>query len=158
MTDGGHEDYYDVWLDMLGRMSRPGFVELILDRAGVDLSPELCRYLVTIDLRGALGVLELASLLEVNHPKASRTLAHLEQLGLVRRAEDPRDRRIKTAALTAGGRRVVAAINTGRRRVLDEAFRGWTARDRAELARLTRRFADAIFGLTGEMQHEMGEH
>lgn len=148
MTDGGHDDYYDVWLDTLARQSPARFVALILDRAGVSLGAELCRYLVNIDLRGPIGVLDLAELVESNHPKVSRTLAELEELGLVERAEAAPDRRIKTAALTPEGRQVVAAINHGRRRVLDEAFAGWDDHDRAELARLTARFADAIFKLT----------
>jgi DNA-binding MarR family transcriptional regulator len=89
-------------------------------------------------------VLDLADLVEQNHPKVSRTLAKLEDLGLVLRGEDTTDRRIKTAELSEAGRRIVTAINTGRRRILDEAFANWTAHDRTELARLTRRFSDAI--------------
>ena len=141
------EDYYDVWLDMLGRVSGPRFVALILDRAGVTLDAELCRYLVYLDLRGPIGVLELAELVEHNHPKASRSLARLERLGLVRRGSAEHDHRIKTAEVTAEGRRIVAAINRGRRRILDEAFAGWNARDRAALARLTRRFSDDMIAL-----------
>jgi DNA-binding MarR family transcriptional regulator len=141
------DDYYAVWLDMLGRVSRPRFRALILDRAGVTLNTELAQYLVTIDLRGPIGVLELAALLDQNHPKASRSLARLEQLGLVRRAEAASDRRIKTASVTAEGHRMVEAINQGRRRLLDEAFAGWNSDDRAALTRLTSRFADSIFAL-----------
>jgi DNA-binding MarR family transcriptional regulator len=148
------EDYYDVWLGMLGRVSRPRFFALILDRAGVDLDLDLVRYLVHIDLRGPIGVLELAELAEQNHPKASRSLARLERLGLIRRAEAPHDRRIKTATVTPEGHRVVEAINQGRRRVLDEVFAGWSARDRTELARLTRRFADGMFALVDARDDE----
>ncbi|WP_329243275.1 hypothetical protein OG417_45615 [Actinoallomurus sp. NBC_01490] len=67
--------------------------------------------------------------------------------GAHRRDEAPHDRRIKTATVTPEGHRVVEAINQGRRRVLDEVFAGWNVRDRTELARLTRRFADAMFAL-----------
>jgi hypothetical protein len=42
---------------------------------------------------------------------------------------------------------VVQAINQGRRRLLEEALTGWSERDQAELARLTRRFSDAMFAL-----------
>lgn len=49
--------------------------------------------------------------------------------------------------LTPEGHRVVQAVNQGRRRLLDEALAGWSARDRAALARLTRRFSDAMFAL-----------
>jgi DNA-binding MarR family transcriptional regulator len=150
MTDEGHagEDYYDVWLDMLGRTSRPRFRALLLRQAGVSLDPDLAQYLVHIGLRGPIGVLDLAELVEQNHPKVSRTLARLEQLGLVRREDAEHDRRIKTASVTPEGRRVVEAINQGRRRLLDQAFAGWSDSDRVMLARLTRRFSDRVFALT----------
>lgn len=144
------DDYYNVWLSILERSSRPRFVELILDRAGVTLGIDLCRYLIHIDLRGPIGVLELAELVEHNHPKVSRTLARLEELGLVERADAPQDRRIKTASVTPEGRKIVEAINEGRRRILREAFAGWSDQDRTELARLTGRFADAIQTLIDE--------
>ena len=142
-----NNDYYDVWLDMLGRVSRPSFLKLILARAGVTLNLELVRYLIYLDLRGPLGVLELAELVEQNHPKVSRTLAQLAQRGLVSRGTASQDRRIKTAHITPEGKRIVEAINLGRRRLLDEAFTGWSEQDRTELARLTRRLSDAMFAL-----------
>ena len=114
---------------------------------GAPRDPDLAQYLVTIGLRGPIGVLELADLLGQNHPKASRSLARLEQLGLVQRGAADHDRRIKTAALTPEGNRVVQAINQGRRRLLEEAFAGWSEHDQAELARLTRRLSDAMFAL-----------
>ncbi|MFD0689477.1 MarR family winged helix-turn-helix transcriptional regulator [Actinomadura fibrosa] len=146
------DDYYDVWLDILGRVSGPRFVDLLLDRAGVTLDPDLCRYLIYTDLRGPIGVLELAELAEHNHPKASRSLARLEQLGLITRAPASHDRRIKTASITAEGRRIVDAINQGRRRLLEEAFAGWSDHDRTELARLTRRFTDSMVALMERQQ------
>jgi DNA-binding MarR family transcriptional regulator len=146
---GGPDDYYDVWLDTLGRASRPQFRTLLLSTAGVGLDADLAQYLVLLDMRGPTGVLELAELLGQNHPKASRSLARLEQLGLVSRGEAAHDRRIKTAAVTPAGQQVVAAINDGRRRLLHDAFAGWSDRDRAQFARLSRRFADAIFALIG---------
>jgi DNA-binding MarR family transcriptional regulator len=152
MNGMADEEYYDVWLEMLGRTSRPRFRALLLDRAGVSLDPELARCLVTVGLRGPVGVLELADLLDQNHPKASRSLARLADLGLVRRAEAAHDRRIKTALVTPAGRRVVEAINAGRRRVLQEAMAGWTDRDRATLARLTRRLADRMSALMEDLE------
>jgi DNA-binding MarR family transcriptional regulator len=145
--NGMADDYYDVWLDMLGRIARPRFLALILDRAGVTLEPDLLQYLVHLDLRGPTGVLELAELTDQNHPKVSRSLARLEELGLVTRADAAHDRRVKTAALTPEGRRMIEAFNQGRRRLLDDAFTGWSERDRTELARLTRRLTDAMAAL-----------
>jgi DNA-binding MarR family transcriptional regulator len=48
----------------------------------------------------------------------------------VRRGEAAHDRRIKTAAMTPAGRRIIEAINDGRRRILEEAFTGWSATER----------------------------
>jgi DNA-binding MarR family transcriptional regulator len=142
--NGMADDYYDAWLDMLGRIARPRFLALILDRAGVTLEADLLQYLVHLDLRGPTGVLELAGLAGQNHPKVSRSLARLEELGLVTRAAASHDRRVKTAAPTAAGRRTVEAFNEGRRKLLADAFAGWSDHDRAELARLTRRLTDAM--------------
>jgi DNA-binding MarR family transcriptional regulator len=146
--NGMADDYYDVWLEMLGRTSRPQFRAMLLSRAGVELDADLAAYLVLLDLRGPTGVLELAELLGHNHPKASRSLARLEQLGLVTRAAAAHDRRIRTAAVTPDGQAIVAAINEGRRTLLDEAFAGWSERDRAQFAQLSRRFGAAIRMLT----------
>jgi DNA-binding MarR family transcriptional regulator len=150
------DDYDGVWLDMLARVSPARFVELVLDRAGVTLDQELCRYLVYIDLHEPIGVLDLSELVEDNHPKVSRTLARLEQRGLVQRAESPGDRRVKTASVTPRGHHVVAAINRGRRRVLEEAFADWSDRDRATLARLTRRFSDNVQALIDALADHAG--
>ena len=141
-------DYYEVWLDTLGRTSRPQFRAMLLRRAGVELDAELAAYVVLLDVRGPTGVLELAELVGDNHPKASRSLARLERLGLITRAAAAHDRRIKTAAVTPAGQAIVAAINDGRQQLLDEAFAGWSERDRAQFARLSGRFAAAIFALT----------
>jgi len=52
---------------------------------------------------------------------------------------------------------VVEAINQGRRRLLDEALAGWSDRDRAELARLTRRFSDSMLTLIESLDPAPGE-
>ncbi|MFY9932268.1 MAG: MarR family winged helix-turn-helix transcriptional regulator [Streptosporangiaceae bacterium] len=144
-------DYFEVWLAILERTSRPRFRALILDRAGVTLDPELVSLLVHVDLRGPIGVLELAELLEQNHPKISRSLARLERAGLVSRGEAASDRRVKTAEATPDGHRLVEAVNQGRRRILAEVFAGWSEYDQAELARLTLRFAEGIFALVDSL-------
>jgi DNA-binding MarR family transcriptional regulator len=149
------ETYYDVWLDLAARTSRPRFLAVLFDRAGVTLDHELIPPLVQIDFRGPIGVLELAELLEQNHPKVSRSLARLEELGLITRAPAAHDQRIKTATTTPKGRQIVEAINRGRRRLLDDVFADWSERDQATFARLSRRFADGMFALV-ESHHAPG--
>jgi DNA-binding MarR family transcriptional regulator len=86
----------------------------------------------------------VAGLVDANHPKISRSLARLEQLGLITRAPAGHDRRVKTAAVTDLGRRTVAAIDRGRRRLLEEVLADWSEQDRLDLARLTRRLSDGM--------------
>ena len=152
MTDETTDDSYDVWVSMLDRISRPQFRALLLERAGVTLEVGLAQCLVTVDLDGPIGVMELADLLDQNHTRVSRSLARLEELGLVCRDAAPHDRRIKMASMTPKGRRVAKAINTGRRQLLEDTFEGWNARDRATLTRLTRRFSDRLLTLIEEGQ------
>lgn len=136
-------DYYDVWVSTLSGPRRDEFVALLLGYAGVDLGIDLARCLVTVSLHEPVGVLALADLLEQNHPKASRTLARLEELGLVARSPAA-DHRVKTASLTRAGRETVDAIDRGRRRLLDDAFRDWSDTDQATFARLSQRFSDRV--------------
>lgn len=138
------EEYYDVWLAILGRISRPRFLNLVLERAGVDLDLDLVRCLVNVDIHGPVGVLELAERLEQNHSKVSRSLVRLEKLGLLRRGVASHDQRVKTATVTPKGHKVIEAVNQGRRHLLDEVFVGWSERDQSTLARLTGRFADRV--------------
>ncbi len=50
---------------------------------------------------------------------------------------------------------MVEAINQGRRRLLEQAFAGWS--DRATLTRLTRRFSDRVFALTPALDPAPGQ-
>ena len=137
-------DYYNVWMSVLGRTDRENdFRALLLEYAGVELDIELARSLVLVSLHEPIGVLALADLLGRNHPKASRTLAHLESLGLVGRSRGT-DQRIRAAVITPAGRTLVEQINQGRRRLLADVFRDWSTDDQAAFARLSQRYGDRV--------------
>ncbi|WP_344993183.1 hypothetical protein [Tsukamurella soli] len=131
-------------MSVLGRTDRENdFRALLLEYAEVEFDIELARSLVLVSLHEPIGVLALADLSGQNHPKASRTLARLEALGLVGRSRGA-DQRIRTATTTTAGRQIVDRIDRGRRRLLADVFHDWSAADQATFARLSQRYGDRI--------------
>jgi DNA-binding MarR family transcriptional regulator len=72
--------------------------------AGADLSPSLSSALAAIERHGPVTPSELADHERVQRPTATRGIARLEELGLVDRAADPRDRRSSLISASAAGR------------------------------------------------------
>jgi DNA-binding MarR family transcriptional regulator len=91
----------------------------------------------------SLSVSELGEAIGVDQPRASRLVQQAVDLGLVRREADPDDARRTRIALTDDGARVARGFRGQRREHLSQALRGFTADERAELARLLAKLADA---------------
>ncbi|WP_433466750.1 MarR family winged helix-turn-helix transcriptional regulator [Spirillospora sp. CA-128828] len=85
----------------------------------------------------------VAERLEIDPSTASRLVGHALDAGLVSRRPSPVDARRANLGLTDAGRRVKQVSDRFRRAYLDELMIGWSARERAEFARLLTRFADA---------------
>ena len=132
-------------VDLISVLNSPQRDDLLLREAGVSLDRALFPLLVRLGVRGPMGVAELADQVGRDHTTISRQLAKLETLGLVSRKAGA-DRRVRAAALTVEGEGVVRAITGARRRLLTRALAGWSEADRAALAQLSRRFADALKG------------
>ena len=109
-----------------------------IDRAGVELLYVL--YPQTTSLR----LTELAELLRIDAPAVSRKAQQLERSGLVGRDADRSDGRATRLRLTDSGRAVVDRILAARRDWLTAVLADWSAADRAEFARMMRRFAGDI--------------
>src|SRR3954451_7164822 len=77
--------------------------------------PQL-RVLVMLSQDERVNVNAVAAELGVNASNASRTCDRLVELGLVRRADDPEDRRRVRLSLTASGERLLTAVMDRRRR------------------------------------------
>ncbi|MGW4060032.1 MarR family winged helix-turn-helix transcriptional regulator [Amycolatopsis sp. NPDC004747] len=146
------EDFYDTWLEMLGRMSRPKLFGLIMERAGVTLDRALFPLLVRIDVLEPVGVVDLADLLGLNHSTISRELAKLESLGLIKRHQDGADRRVRQASTTPKGRTMVQAINKARQSLTRELLADWTLDERKAFTVLLRRLADSMDELSTAKQ------
>jgi len=138
-------------LDLLSFLNSPQRDDALLKEAGVSLDRALFPLLVILGIRGALGVAELADQVGRDHTTVSRQLAKLESLDLVAR-ESGDDRRRRAAALTPAGKKIVRAITQARRRLLSKALGHWSEADRAALASLNRRFADALMEMARNQQ------
>ncbi len=130
-------------IDIVGVMNRPQGDQAILDEAGVTLDLALFPLLVVVDRRGPIGVVDLADRVGRDYATISRKVARLEQLGLVERRTGT-DRRVREAVATPAGRTMNDVIDAARERLVTQVPASWSARDLAQLARLLRRFADAL--------------
>ncbi|WP_280242811.1 MarR family winged helix-turn-helix transcriptional regulator [Nocardia abscessus] len=86
----------------------------------------------------------LAPALGVDQPRASRLVAQAVSSGLLERVADQRDGRRSVLRLTAAGRRAVAEAAAGRRTAMAAAMADWTPAERADFARLLRRFVEKM--------------
>ncbi len=90
-----------------------------------------------------LTVSELADAIGVDQPRASRLVQQSVELGLVRREADPDDARRTRIVLTEQGAAIVRGFRGDRRDAVADALAGFTDAERAELARLLTKLADA---------------
>lgn len=130
--------------DLVGMLNSPRQDDILLREAGITIDRALFPLLVRIGAAGSIGVADLADQVGRDHSTISRQTAKLESLGLITRQPSPSDQRVREAAMTAEGRRVVRAITAARRRLLERLLAGWTAEERKAIARLNRKLADAM--------------
>ncbi|WP_230531446.1 MarR family winged helix-turn-helix transcriptional regulator [Microvirga roseola] len=101
---------------------------------------------------GPMTMGELASILRVRPPTASKTVSRLSTLKLVERHTEPGDARIVRVKLTKEGKRKAAAIDAIWDEVEAELLAGFDNKDRKRLRKLLRRAAKNLAGVTGADQ------
>ncbi len=136
-------------LDLAGALNSRRQDEMLLREAGVTLDRALFALLARLGEAGSLGIVELGEQVGRDHSTISRQVARLEMQGLVKRGRSPSDGRIREVLITAAGQRTVTAIAQARRRLLDALLAGWSDEERAALARLNGRLADAMMAAVG---------
>lgn len=90
-----------------------------------------------------LTVSELAEAIGVDQPRASRLVQQAVDAGHVRREADPDDARRTRIALTDAARALVRGMRGQRRDALEAALAGFSDHERAQLAVLLAKLADA---------------
>ena len=101
---------------------------------------------------GPMTMGELAAILRVRPPTASKTVSRLSALKLVERHTEPGDARVVRVKLTKEGKRRAAAIDSLWNEVEGELLQGFDNKDRKRLRKLLRRAAKNLAGLTGADQ------
>lgn len=131
-------------LDIVAVMNRPQRDEVLIREAGIPLDRALFPLLVGIERFGPIGVVEMADRVGRDYTTVSRQIAKLESLGLVKRRGSAADRRVREAVITAKGKAMTDLVDDARERIGRAIFETWNTRDRDELVRLMRKFADAL--------------
>lgn len=120
----------------------PSLQERLTAEAAVAVERAGYGVLRALDEDGPMSLTTLARVLGLDNSTVSRHVGALERDGLVRKSEDPADRRSALLALTAAGRRALGRLRAVRHRVFAEVLSGWTAEDRDTLAPLLARLAE----------------
>jgi len=131
-------------LDIVSVMNRPQRDEALIKEAGIPLDRALFPLLVGIDRFGPIGVVELSDRVGRDYTTLCRQAAKLESLGLVKRRANALDRRVREAVITPKGKAMVDLIDAARERIGRAVFATWDTGDIDALARLMRKFADAL--------------
>ena len=132
-------------LDIVGIFNSPERDAANLESAGLTLERALFPLLVLIGKYGPIGVVDVATRVGRDYTTASRQVARLEELGLVKRRAGSTDRRTREATVTAQGRAATKAVDAARERLALQMFRDWSATDYDQLLRLTRMLADGLY-------------
>jgi DNA-binding MarR family transcriptional regulator len=101
---------------------------------------------------GPMTMGDLAAILRVRPPTASKTVSRLSTLKLVERHTEPGDARVVRVKLTKEGKRKASAIDAIWDEVEGELLAGFDNKDRKRLRKLLRKAAKNLAGLTGADQ------
>ncbi len=101
---------------------------------------------------GPMTMGELAAILRVRPPTASKTVSRLSALKLVDRHTEPGDARVVRVKLTKEGKRKAAAIDALWDEVEAELLAGFDNKDRKRIRKLLRRAAKNLAAVTGADQ------
>lgn len=123
--------------DAVSRVSRAHIAE-------VGLTPAAFGVLEALHHLGPLRMCDLREKVLVSSGGVTFAVDQLAGAGLVERTEEPGDRRVRRAALTAEGRARISEIFPEHRRRMARATAGLTGADRRRAIRLLRTLTDAV--------------
>jgi DNA-binding MarR family transcriptional regulator len=98
------------------------------------------RLLGALRERDGMSVSEIAEMVGVDQPRASRLVNESAERGLVTRRADEKDARRSVVEITAAGRAMLDTANASRRSAVQDAVAGFTPDERATFADLLTRF------------------
>lgn len=125
-------------------MNQPERDAAMLAAAGLSLERALFPLLVLVERLGPIGVVDLAGRVGRDYTTVSRQIARLEELGLVSRQGNAKDRRIREATITPQGEAGTDAVVRARERMAVAMFENWSRDDFDQLTRLMGMLADGL--------------
>jgi DNA-binding MarR family transcriptional regulator len=142
-------------MQAFGRMVSQGrIIEAVLKRSRIMLSRADVLVLHTLlEAGNGIRLGDLADRLQVDAPTVTRRVQQLEGRRLVRRANDPVDKRAQLVQLTANGVRTVERAMTAYHRWLESVLAQWSHTEREELARLLERFTNDVYATVESHGH-----
>ncbi|MET0234416.1 MAG: MarR family transcriptional regulator [Kibdelosporangium sp.] len=112
------------------------------------VDPAVFAVLDAVEERGPCSVTDLAAVLGVDQPRASRLTAKAVDDGFLVRKSDQTDGRRSLVTLTTSGRQQVEAAHSARREVFARAMAAWSDDERATFARLLTEFVAGVDSVT----------
>ncbi|MCS6890927.1 MAG: MarR family transcriptional regulator [Rhodovarius sp.] len=117
---------------------------LFLDRcAEFQLTPVQYALLKAAEAEPGADQITLAGMAALDRSNAARLAAALEARGLLRRAPDPKDRRVRRLSLTAEGKALLRRVEPTVQRMQEELLAPLTAEERRIFLRALRKIAAA---------------
>jgi DNA-binding MarR family transcriptional regulator len=117
------------WAEVFMARSMHDMVQFIKD-AGISM-PQLST-LMHLHHRGACGVTDIGEHLGVTSPAASQMIDRMVQQGLLERAEDTADRRVRQISVTEKGRQLIEKSILARQRWMGDLTAVLTAREQEQ--------------------------
>ncbi len=96
---------------------------------------------------GGMPLSELGKFLDVTKGNITGLIDRMERDGLAKRKDDPRDRRVIRANITAKGKKVLRDIQPVKDQWGNRLFQGFTAKDKKELIRLLNKLMERVTDL-----------
>ncbi|GGE97030.1 MarR family winged helix-turn-helix transcriptional regulator [Sphingomonas prati] len=137
-------DLHGSLIDIVSVMNRPQRDAVMVLEAGIALDRAVFPLLVMVERLGSIGIVDLADRVGRDYTTVSRQVTKLESLGFVERQSAATDGRVREAVITASGKALTDKIDFAREAMAGTIFDDWADQDIADLARLMRRFADAV--------------
>ncbi len=113
----------------------------------VNLSMPQFSILMRLYYHGQCGIADMSERMEITAAGASQLVERLVQSGLVRRAEDPRDRRARQLTLTENGREVIEKGIDERYKWVKRLVSTLSEEQRAEVLRVLPMLVETARGL-----------
>lgn len=118
------------------------FDSFVAELAQDGLTPGLFGMLIVVDSHSGINQTKLSALLDFDRSQTVRNLDRLEELNLVKRTRDTRDRRVQIVTIEPTGKRALKRLLEKVREHEEKTARNLTGQERKNLAALLRKLTE----------------